>query len=237
MKAPYKTKMALGLAKIVPMALYGCETCPINESAMKELMSSMADLTTYTTARRSIELAFDVAANEDKDPDPDVEASCRRVMAFRRHATKENETGKLCRMNMQDYCDMRAKGISGEQGLLEDKVLGGQPTSKRRMELRKQCRSEGPVGLLIETAHLNAATIDEKGRMWQHKQPTIDILEEASQDLKKLTRENFARNRTAAAEGCRKEHEGLHEVDKHATKGEVAKWSDEERLLLNTIRT
>ena len=30
MRAPYRTKLALGLAKITPMALYGCETCPIN---------------------------------------------------------------------------------------------------------------------------------------------------------------------------------------------------------------
>ena len=63
MRAPYKTKLALGLAKITPMALYGCETCPINEAALKELMGAFADLTTFTTSRRSLEMTFDVAAS------------------------------------------------------------------------------------------------------------------------------------------------------------------------------
>ena len=81
------------------------------------------------------------------------------------------------------------------------------------MELRGQCESEGPVGLLIESAHINAARIDHTGKMRQEGQPTIDMLGEAYQDLKKITRENLQRNRTAAGEGCRKEHVGHTEKD------------------------
>ena len=73
------------------MALYGCETCPINEAALKDLMGALADLTTFTTSRRSLEMTFDVAASEGQDPDPEIESVCRRVMCFRRNATKKME--------------------------------------------------------------------------------------------------------------------------------------------------
>ena len=72
------------------------------------------------------------------------------------------------------------------------------------MELRKQCVSEGPEGLLIESAHLNAARIDHTGKIRQEGQPMVDMLGEAYQDLKKLTRENLQRNRTAVVANCRK---------------------------------
>ena len=46
-----------------------------------------------------------------------------------------------------------------------------------------------------------------------------------------MKRENFSRNRTAAAEGCRKEHEGLNEVDPRATNGEIEKLSFYENVV------
>ena len=43
-KAPYKVKAELLRAKNLPMALYGCETIPVNESALKILQTRIADL-------------------------------------------------------------------------------------------------------------------------------------------------------------------------------------------------
>ena len=61
-----------------------------------------------------------------------------------------------------------ASGTEGEEGSLDQKELGGLPTSKKRMELRRQCNSEGTVGLLIESAHINAARIDRKDKLRQN---------------------------------------------------------------------
>ena len=104
---------------------------------MKDLMGAFADLTTFTRKRRSLEMTFDAAASEGQDPDPDIEAICRRVMCFRRNATKTNETGSLTRSNLQDYCAMGARGAEGEQGSLEDKELGGIPTSRKKDGAKK----------------------------------------------------------------------------------------------------
>ena len=145
---------------------------------MLELMGVMADVTTFTTTRRSLELTFAIAASERCDPDPDLEATCRRIIAFRRHATKANETGRLARRNLEDYCNAKAKGTNQEGEALQKKTLGGTPPSKSRMELRPQCQSHGPVGLMLETAHINAGKVDKKGLLRQHGQPPIDILRE-----------------------------------------------------------
>ena len=197
----------------------------------------MADLTAYTTSRRSLEMTFDVAASEGQDPDPDIESVCRRVMCFRRNATKVNETGRLTMENLNLYCEAGARGTVGEEGDLEDKEIGGMPTARKRMELRRQCEAEGPVGYLIESAHINAARIDQKGMMRQEGQPTIGVLGEAYQDLKKSTRENLQRNRTAAGEGYRKEHVGHVETDYYAAKGTIGKMDEEDKVILNVIRS
>ena len=78
-----------------------------------------------------------MAASEGCDPDPDIEASCRRIMAFRRHATKKNELGKMIMQNLADYCEANAKGSEGEETPLDEKVLAGMPKTRRRMELRR----------------------------------------------------------------------------------------------------
>ena len=88
--------------------------------------------------------------------------------------------------NLKDYCEVGAIGTEGEGGDLKDKEIRGMPTSRKRMELRRQCEPEGPVGLLIESAHINAARIDHTGKMRQEGQPTVDILGEAYQDLKQI---------------------------------------------------
>ena len=105
------------------------------------------------------------------------------------------------------------------------------------MALRRECRAYGPIGYMLESAHLQGAQIDGDGRLMQFNQPTIDIINEPYQDLKTLLQEAFERNRTRAAEGARKEHEGLKEVDAFATKGEVGKLDGKDKMILNVIRT
>ena len=58
---------------------------------------------------------------------------------------------------------------------LKMKDPGGPPKSKRRMEQRREVGASGPTGLLLETLHINAATIDEDKGIKQWDQPPIDI--------------------------------------------------------------
>ena len=69
----------------------------------------MAELTTFTTTNRSIEMTF-ATATEAQNMDPDIETTTRRAMAFRHHATKENELGRLARQNLKDYQRISAAG-------------------------------------------------------------------------------------------------------------------------------
>ena len=154
----------------------------------------MADLTTFTTTKRSIEMTF-ATATEAQHMDPDIEAATRRFMAFRRHATKENELGRTTRQNLKDYQRINAAGCGTENKVLANKILGGLPKSKERMALRRECQAFGPVGYMLKPAHLQGAQIDGEGRLKQFNQPTIDILNEPYQDLKALLQEAMERNR------------------------------------------
>ena len=82
-RAPYKAKAELIRSKQLPKALYGCETAPVNESALKKLQTKIVDTLTFTTTRRSADLTFAVAAR-GMEVDPDIAIFKNRVLGMRR---------------------------------------------------------------------------------------------------------------------------------------------------------
>ena len=91
----------------MPKALFGCEISQVNEGALETSRTTIADLLTASTKRRSLDLTFSLASYGD-DLDPDVEIAYRRIATYRRNATKDNETAKLMRENMKMYNDLKA---------------------------------------------------------------------------------------------------------------------------------
>ena len=45
-KAPYDKKTAIIRAKMIPKGLYGCESCPVNDSKLRTWRSETANATT-----------------------------------------------------------------------------------------------------------------------------------------------------------------------------------------------
>ena len=86
------------------------------------------------------------------------------------------------------------------------------------MKMRREVKAKGPVGLLIETVHINAANLDENSKIRKFNQPTLSTIEAPFQDLKPLWRQASLRNRTKAVSGTRKETEGLEEIDDYASR-------------------
>ena len=81
------------------------------------------------------------------------------------------------------------------------------------MEQRRETGAVGPVGLLLETLHINASTLDDKGAIRQWNQATIDTLTMPYEDVKTLWRQSLVRTRTSAAANTRKEVVNLNEID------------------------
>ena len=75
-KAPYEKKEKVVRAKMLPMGFYGCETAPVNETAIQKLRSSIVNALTFVTSRRSCDLTFTVASGKT-DLDPDIEVYTR----------------------------------------------------------------------------------------------------------------------------------------------------------------
>ena len=82
-KAPYDQKKHIAKAKLLPKGLYGCETSPINETAMRTWRATTATALTFTTTRRSVDLTYAVASGKT-DLDPEVNVYVRRAVAARR---------------------------------------------------------------------------------------------------------------------------------------------------------
>ena len=102
-------------------------------------------------------------------------------------------------------------------GILEAKKVAGGPATADRAEIRNQCSPKGPVGFLLESLHLQAATMDEGYKVQQHNQQRIDLVNGPVQMIAPLMNRMAARNRTRRAEDRRFETQGLHEIDTYAT--------------------
>ena len=80
-RTTYKSEAMIIRTKMLPKALYGCELAPVNESALRGLRREFVDAIAYTTAKRSVDLTFNVASY-GPDLDPDVQISIRRAQAY-----------------------------------------------------------------------------------------------------------------------------------------------------------
>ena len=137
------------------------------------------------------------------------------------------------------YAARKEPGTYQSDEILEEKKLGGDPATKERAMLRKQCKPEGPYGLLLESVHIQAAALDETMKIIPQDSFIIDIAEAPIQQLAPLTRQLAMKNRTERACGTRWETEKLEEIDFFATEGEHKGKirSEEDKLTLNIMRT
>ena len=110
------------------------------------------------------------------------------------------------------------------------KAQAGEPTAPERSRLRRQCKPHGPVGL-------QGSLMCRNGCIVKWNQPPIHAIETPFQHLRPSIRQAAARNCTLAAEGGRKETQGLKEINMAATKGECRKMEASDLNLLNIIRT
>ena len=143
----------------------------------------------------------------------------------------------MMKENLQMYINRKEPGTQRGRDETSYKQPGGPPKSKQRMKLRREVKAKGPIELLIETMHVNGANLGEHFKIRQFNQATLDIVEDPFQDIKSLWKQAVIRNRTAAVSGTRKETEGLREIDDYASRPVHNKFGDEDRMLLEIMRT
>ena len=235
-KTTYQNKRTVIKGKILPMGLYGCEVAPVNEVVLTRLRGVIANVITFTTKIRAVDLTFAVTA-EKGDLDPDVEICRRRVTALRRCYHGNDEDAAMIQDIYEKYKENDEPATKHTKEDLLGKDVFGPPASKERASLRKQCRPHGPVGLLLETMHLQTAALTDKFIIKQWNQPAIDVLQAPHQHLPVLIQQMCTRNRTRMAENERHETENLVEIDAYATSGHMKEIDNEDLMQLNLVRT
>ena len=131
--------------------------------------------------------------------DPDINIFVRSVAAARRYLTKNPGNQNMMEEIAGIYAARGEPGVYRNEEKLDAKELGGDPATKERAKLRKECNHEGPYGLLLESIHLQAAALDETMKIKAQDAFTIDIAEAPIQQLAPLTRQLAMKNRTAVA--------------------------------------
>ena len=58
---------------------------------------------------------------------------------------------------MEAYKEKGEPGIFKDNEQLKMKTQGGEPMAHERAEKRRQCNPQGPIGYLLETAHIQAS--------------------------------------------------------------------------------
>ena len=143
----------------------------------------------------------------------------------------------MAKEKYQTYDARKEPGTYQGEEHLRWKAQAGEPTAPARSRLRKQCNPHGAIGLLLETIHLQASSLDKKGSILEWNQPAISLKDTPYQHLRALLRQAAAWNRTLAAEGMRKESQGLKEIDLFATQGCCKELNAEDLSILHVIRT
>ena len=113
--------------------------------------------------------------------------------------------GKLARAIYRKYQQLKEPGIHRAKDETCPKKDGGDPATPARSAIRKGCKPLGPIGLLLESVHLQAASIDQQWRVRQYNQQPIDIIDGSAHLVAPLLTRAAARNRTRRAEDTRRE--------------------------------
>lgn len=121
---------------------------------------------TYITKQRSVDLTFAVAS-QGEGLGPAVYITTKRLTAFRRARNKGTHRSIIDKILIERR---RRKEPGKEEGLAADdldeglkrKVIAGEPASPERAKVRRQCKPYGPIGLLLESIHMNTAVLDEE---------------------------------------------------------------------------
>ena len=123
-KAPYERKAEVLRVKMLPKAIFGCESTPINER------SKFTNALTYTTTQRSVDLTS-AAASKGSDVDPEVEVLTRRVKSLKRAIVRNKKDENKIKKIMELYKEKGAQESSAMQRLWTGRnSQGNQPQEK-----------------------------------------------------------------------------------------------------------
>ena len=153
-------------------------------------------------------------------------------MAVRRFFNKTEANAEKVKTIMGAYKRRGEPGMHQDEDQLRNKELAGDPATAERAKVRNQCKPKGPIGFLLESIHMQAATLNEHLTIQQWDQQDVEIIKGATQMIAPLVRRMAARNRTRRAEYRRFETIDIWEIDTFATNGNIRKESRTSKIRL-----
>ena len=181
-------------------------------------------------------MTYDNCSN-GTDLDPDIEVWVRRIKGLRRYIAK-NPHGKAMYQRIPSlYTQKGAPAPRSSNVELVIKLIARQPGTIARARTRRQCRLLGPIGFLLESAHLQASALghDMIVRRWGCADIDSDGLR--YKHLGQAARYIAMANRTRDVANIRNEVMQLVEIDSEATRAKTGKMDEQDLHTLNILRT
>ena len=178
-------------------------------------------------------------ASHGPDLDPGTHIFSRRALAFRRYIARDPRNARKMREIFEAYRKRGEPRVHKDDEQLMHKKTGGDPATAVSAVVRNECNPQGQCGYLLESIHLQSASLDEHCRILQWNQQGVDLIDGPYQQVIPLTSRVAARNRTRRVEGTILETENLNEIDTYATnaKHNNEGKNDTDQLVIRTIQT
>ena len=96
-------------------------------------------------------------------------------MAARRFFNSTEANAEKVKTIMAAHRRREEPGMHQDEEQLRNKELAGDPATAERAKVRNQCKPKGPIGFLLESIHMHAATLNENLTIQQWDQQDIEI--------------------------------------------------------------
>ena len=202
-----------GIAK----GLYGIESSPACDEAMRTFRTAISNAIAPHSSLRSIDLTF-TAANCGKDLDPLVITLVRRTTMLRRMCCKHEPNDLLVREIWEKYRDAGHLGTKTNASALASKTPRPTHGSARRQFGKNAVVPRGPIGLLLESIHEIGASLSADLDIRQHNEVDISVLRTPWQHLGHLVEDTAFRARFRAVSVDRSVLAGAIEIDRELLK-------------------
>ena len=219
--------------RLLPKALYGCETGQVPETLSNALNSAVADAITKKAKHRSQSLLFSTGPS-GTDLEINANILYKRIMTLRRIIGKNRGTVNISKELVRDY---RAHDYPGvlKNGTNWDKL---QPAPANNRHLwTTPFPPRGAIGFLLLSLYQVGAVVDDDLKIHRAREVPIDIVNLPIQHLKAAVWHLAKSARCAAEEKTRKDHHCLWEIDDYATKQQLNSMSAAHQRLLKVVQS
>ncbi len=214
--------------------LYGCEIAPVNEGVLAKLTSAIAKVVGPSSAKACNSIVFGIPP-DNKEAEPDANIFMRRCILFRRSIAKKPHLLQVAQQIFDAYAEIDYVGIFHSHDELANLYFGAPAGHEKRNLFKPSVTPQGPIGLLLFSANLYTSAFSREFVLSQHRETSIDIINDPFQFVKPLVRGFIVNSRSRFAAFTRTDLTSELEIDFGTVNRALDKIDKETRPIVTSL--